>query len=227
MNGNLTEQIYFIGEGTMRFGITITTVVISLCLNFQLGFSQDTLVTTQWPHITRTTDFQTSVFQGRDCDDTEYRNHSGLPAWKNYGGWLSECDSLSDTYHDSVFAVQSAERREKERIEREKMLSEPLEELDLDAMWDNTVWNEIVDIGETTYYETENITAVAGVRGAEAEDEALNHLYYRRSMKGIAQIDLQKALGKLMIKREKMPDDSDTKKIDSYIYQLKIKLKKV
>ena len=209
----------------MKFGISITALVILLCLNFQLSYSQDTLVTTQWPHITRTTDFQTSVFQGRDCDDTEYRDYKGSPAWKNYGGWLSECDSLSDTYHDSVFAIQSAERREKERIEREKMLAEPLEELDLDAMWDNTVWNEIVDIGETTYYETENITAVAGVRGAEAEDEALNHLYYRRSMKGIALIDLQKALGKLIIKREKMSDDSDTKKIDSYIYQLKIKLK--
>ena len=190
----------------MRFGISITTLVISLCLNFQLSYSQDTLVTTQWPDIIRTTDFQTSVFQGRECDDTEYRNHNGLPAWKNYGGWLSECDSLSDTYHDSVFAVQSAERREKERIEREKMLAEPLEELDLDVMWDNTVWEEITDI-------------------AEAEDEALHHLYYRRSMKGIALIDLQKALGKLIIKREGMPDGAAAEKIDGYISQLKIKLK--
>ena len=100
------------------------------------------------------------------------------------------------------------------------------EELDLDAMWENTIWNEIVDIGETTYYEIENITATAGVRGAEAEDEALTLLYYRRSMKGLSKLDLQRALGKLIIKRQKISDDSDTKKIDSYIYQLKIKLKK-
>ena len=70
-------------------------------------------------------------------------------------------------------------------------------------------------------------TAVAGVRGAEAEDEALALLYYRKSMKGLSRLDLQKALGKLIIKREKMSDDSDTKKIDGYILQLRRKLKKV
>jgi hypothetical protein len=95
----------------------------------------------------------------------------------------------------------------------------------MDAMWDNTVWNEIVDIAETEVHEVENITAAAGVRGAEAEDEALALLYYRRSMRGLSELDLQKALGKLIIKRQEMSDDSDTKKIDSYIYQLKIKLK--
>tara|TARA_R110000851_G_scaffold237006_1_gene389832 strand:- start:1252 stop:1392 length:141 start_codon:yes stop_codon:yes gene_type:complete len=45
-------------------------------------------------------------------------------------------------------------------------------------------------------------------------------------MKGLSKLDLQKALGKLIIKRQKMHDDSDTKAIDSYIYQLKIKLNK-
>ena len=44
-------------------------------------------------------------------------------------------------------------------------------------MWENTVWEEIEEIGEEVIYETEYITAVAGVRGAEAEDEALEHLY--------------------------------------------------
>jgi len=219
------ELNYIIGGGIMRFGISITTLVISLCLNFQLSYSQDTLVTTQWPDIFRTSDFQTSAFRGRPCDDTEYRNHNGSPAWKNYGGWLSECDSLSDTYYDSVFAVQSAKRKEGERIEREEVLAEPLEELDLDAMWDNTVWNEITDIADAEVHEVENITATAGVRGAEAEDEALALLYYRRSMKGLSKLDLQKALGKLIVKRQKMSDDSDTKKIDDYISQLKNKLK--
>jgi len=99
------------------------------------------------------------------------------------------------------------------------------DDLDLDAMWDNTVWNEIEDITEEVVYEIDNITATAGVRGAEAEDEALALLYYRRSMKGLSKLDLQRALGKLIIKRQKMTDDSDVKKIDSYIYQLKIKIK--
>ena len=55
--------------------------------------------------------------------------------------------------------------------------------LDLDAVWDNTIWNEIEDIADEEIQEVDNVTAVAGVRGAEAEDEALQHLYYRKSMK--------------------------------------------
>jgi len=101
------------------------------------------------------------------------------------------------------------------------------EELDLDAMWENTIWNEIEEV-TTVEYEVEKVTQVAGVRGAEAEDEALEHLYYRRSMKGLTQLDIQKALGKLILRREKMSDDhKDAKKIDGYIIQLKLKLKKV
>ena len=101
------------------------------------------------------------------------------------------------------------------------------EELDLDAMWENTVWEEIQEVTDVGY-EVEKVTMVAGVRGAEAEDEALALLYYRRSMKGLSQLQIQKALGKLIIRREKMSDDdSDAKKIDGYILQLRRKLKKV
>jgi hypothetical protein len=98
------------------------------------------------------------------------------------------------------------------------------EELDLDAMWENTIWDEIEEV-TTKEYEVEKITTTAGVRGAEAEDEALNKLYYRKSMRGISELQMKKALGKLILRREKMGDDSDTKKIDSYIAQLKRKLK--
>jgi len=165
---------------------------------------------------------------GTECDDTEYRNSNGRPNWKNYGQWLSECDSLSTTYYDAEFAIKRKKKQEEERLAKEKELAEPLEDLDLDAMWENTVWNEIESIADAEVYETEYITAVAGVRGAEAEDEALEHLYYRKSMKGLAKLDIQKALGKLILRREKMPDDhKDIKKIDGYISQLKLKLKKV
>ena len=69
--------------------------------------------------------------------------------------------------------------------------------LDLDAMWETTVWIEIQDVVDVGY-EVEKVTAVAGVRGAEAEDEALKLLYYRRSMKGLSELQLRKALGKLL-----------------------------
>jgi len=165
---------------------------------------------------------------GTECDDTEYRDSNGSPNWKNYGAWLSECDSLSTTYYDAEFAARRKKQQEQERLEKEKRLSEPLEDLDLDAMWENTVWNEIESVADAVVYETEYITAVAGVRGAEAEDEALALLYYRRSMKGLSKLQIQRALGKLIIRREKLSDDdSDAQKIDGYILQLKNKLKKV
>ena len=99
-------------------------------------------------------------------------------------------------------------------------------ELDLDAMWENTVWLEIEDVVDVGY-EVEKVTPVAGVRGAEAEDEALALLYYRKSMKGLSLLDLQKAYGKLVSKREKMIKDGlDTKKIDGFIITLRGKIQK-
>ena len=193
--------------------------ILFICLNFQLSYSQD---------VTRVSDFKTSTFRGTECDDTEYRNSNGRPNWKNYGQWLSECDSISTTAIDAEFAIKRKKKQEEERLAREKMLAEPLEELDLDAMWENTVWEEIQDVADAEVYETEYITAVAGVRGAEAEDEALEHLYYRKSMKGLVKLDLQKALGKLIMKRDKMlKKNLDIDKINTYIKQIENRLKKV
>ena len=104
-----------------------------------------------------------------------------------------------------------------------------IEELDLDAMWENTIWEEIKNV-ETLEFEVEKVTAVAGVRGAEAEDEALNHLYYRKSMKGLALIDLQKAYGKLSNRKDMIlkdnPKNPKLKKINSLLSQLEIKINK-
>jgi len=99
-------------------------------------------------------------------------------------------------------------------------------ELDLDAMWENTVWNEIEDVVDEGY-EVERVTAVAGVRGAEAEDEALNLLYYRRSMKGLSELQLRTALGKLLNKRSKLQKQGTAvpEEIDKYILVLRNKIK--
>ena len=97
-------------------------------------------------------------------------------------------------------------------------------DIDLDNLWDTTVWEEIEEITEVEG-EVEQVVSVAGVRGAEAEDEALEHLYYRKSMKRLSQSELQKALGKLMKKRDTVKDKATLKKIDSYITQIKYKLR--
>ena len=98
-------------------------------------------------------------------------------------------------------------------------------DIDLDALWESTVWEEIDEIVEIEG-EVEQVVSVAGVRGAEAEDEALEHLYYRKSMKGLSQIELQKALGKLLKKRSIIKDPIALQKINGYINQIEKKLKK-
>ena len=194
---------------------------LTLILLLSVTYSQD---------IQRTSEFKRSTAYGQDCDDTEYRDYKGYPAWKGYGGWLSECDSIRSVNLDREFA-ERAEIRKREQaiqdsIDTQEALAE-IDNLDLDAMWENTVWEEIQDV-TTVYAEVEQITAVAGVRGAEAEDEALALLYYRKSMKGLSELDLQKALGKLIIKRGNLSDDDPQAiKIDSYIKQIKSKLEKV
>ena len=97
-------------------------------------------------------------------------------------------------------------------------------DFDLDALWETTVWEEIEEINEIEG-EVEQVVSVAGVRGAEAEDEALEHLYYRKSMKGLSQLELQKALGKLIKKRSMVTDSLSLSKINGYILSIKNKLK--
>ena len=193
---------------------------LTLILLLSVTYSQD---------IQRTSEFKRSVAYGQDCDDTEYRDYKGSPAWKGYGGWLSECDSIKSVNIDREFAIKAKQRKREKAIQDSiDMASIDEMDLDLDAMWENTVWEEIQDV-TTIYGEVEQITAVAGVRGAEAEDEALALLYYRRSMKGLALIDLQKAYGKLMNTKDKLietdPKHPKLEKINNLLSQLKIKMK--
>ena len=175
------------------------------------------------------------LWNGKPCDDKEHRGYSGLPSWKGYGSWLSECDSIASAWEDSTFAIVLEERNKKSIAEQKLKDKEWADvdvdvELDMDAMWENTVWEEILEVGETIYGEVEQVTSVAGVRGAEAEDEALHHLYYRRSMRGISELDLQRAYGRLINKRDQLrkanPNHPKLSKINNLLTQLKIKIDK-
>ena len=55
---------------------------------------------------------------------------------------------------------------------------EPEDTLALD--WDEIIWEEILDVKKEEIQEVDNITATAGVRGAESEDEVLKYLWYRK-----------------------------------------------
>ena len=216
----------------MKFGISHITATIFICLNFQLSYSQVDEQVFRDQGITRTSEFKRGKAYGQDCDDTEYRDYKGSPAWKGYGGWISECDSIRTVNLDREFAererIKKIKQAKQDSIDTQEALAE-IDNLDLDAMWDNTVWVEITNIEDTIYGEVEQITAVAGVRGAEAEDEAISYLYYRRTMKGIALIDLQKAYGKLRNTKEEMikkdPDHPKLEKINFLLSQLEVKIK--
>ena len=203
----------------MRFGISHMIPLIFICLNFQLSYSQ----------AIQTSEIKVSEFRGKSCDDTEYRDEWGKANWKNYGQWLSECDSLQDTYYDSVFAVDRAKKDRQKAIQDSIDLAE-IEDInfDMDAMWEQAEWEEIQDI-TTVYYETEVITAVAGVRGAEAEDEALAHLYYRKTMRGISIEDYKKAYGKLKNTRDDLfnrnPNHPKLERMDVLLLEIKNKIK--
>ena len=101
--------------------------------------------------------------------------------------------------------------------------------LDLDIMWDEVIWEEITEIGREEIQEVDNITAVAGVRGAEAEDEALALLYYRRSMYGISQTEYKKVYGKLKNKRDELfkkdKNNSKLEEMDNYLSYIRKKIK--
>ena len=189
---------------------------LALILLLSVSYSQD---------INQVSEVKRSTVYGQDCDDTEYRHSNGTPNWKNYGKWLSECDSIQTVTLDREFAERSRQRQ------REKAIQDSIEaleyeniDLDMDAMWENTVWEEIEDV-VTIEAEVEQITAVAGVRGAEAEDEALEHLYYRRSMKRLSKLDLEKAYGKLIVKRDQLISKKQaTEKVDQYLSMLAEKI---
>jgi hypothetical protein len=194
---------------------------LTLLLSISVIYSQD---------IQQVSETKRSSVYGQDCDDTEYRNSNGTPNWKNYGVWLSECDSIQTVTLDREFA----ERRKIQQ--REQAIQDSIEALeyenidfDMDAMWENTVWEEIQDVVDVVA-EVEQITAVAGVRGAEAEDEALALLYYRRSMKGLSLVDLQRAYGRLMNRRDEListnKNHKDLEKINNLLSQLDSKIKK-
>ena len=89
------------------------------------------------------------------------------------------------------------------------------------------MWEEIEDVIDV-YYEVEQVTAVAGVRGSEAEDEALHYLYYRKSMKGISIQEYKKAYGKLKNKRDELfkkdKNNPKLREMDNYLSFIRKKI---
>ena len=68
----------------------------------------------------------------------------------------------------------------------------PIEDSDED--WLNTMWTQVDDMVKEEEFKLQEIVTVAGVRGAEAEDNILTKLYYKGGKRYPSQDKLTKAI---------------------------------
>ena len=62
------------------------------------------------------------------------------------------------------------------------LILSPIRTQNLETMFEEVIWEEQTQV-TVKEYKIDKITHVAGVRGAEAEDEILSYLYYRLNSK--------------------------------------------
>ena len=94
----------------------------------------------------------------------------------------------------------------------------------VDDEWLNTVWTQVDDMVKEEEYELQDVVTVAGVRGAEAEDNILNKLYYKGGKRAPSQSKLLKAIETLEKAIEKDPKGKDVPKQKYFIAQCYEKL---
>lgn len=94
----------------------------------------------------------------------------------------------------------------------------------VDDDWLNTVWTQVDEMVKEEEYETQQIVTVAGVRGAEAEDNILDKLYYKGGKRAPSQSKLLKAIETLEKAIEKNPKGKDVPKQKYFIAQCYEKL---
>lgn len=90
-----------------------------------------------------------------------------------------------------------------------------------DEKWSNTVWKKVGDMTkEKRSFQVEKVTTVAGVRGAEAEDNIIKQLYYRGKGQYPTKLELKNAIDMLkqIIKTE--PDAPTVPESKFYIAQI-------
>ena len=87
--------------------------------------------------------------------------------------------------------------------------------------WKNTVWKKVGKLAkEKRTFQVEKATTVAGVRGAEAEDEIIKQLYYKGKGQFPTKLELKNAIDMLkqIIKTE--PDAASVSETKYYIGEI-------
>jgi len=94
----------------------------------------------------------------------------------------------------------------------------------VDDDWLNTVWTQVDDMVQEEDFKTQEIVTVAGVRGAEAEDNILDKLYYKGGKRAPSQSKLLKAIETLQKAISDNPKGENVSKQKYFIAQCYEKL---
>lgn len=93
-----------------------------------------------------------------------------------------------------------------------------------DEEWLNTVWTQVDDMVKKEDLKLQQTVTVAGVRGAEAEDQVLDKLYYKGAKRYPSQDKLKKAIETLQASIDKNPKADSVPQQRFYIAQCYEKL---
>ena len=93
-----------------------------------------------------------------------------------------------------------------------------------DEEWLNTVWTQVDDMVKKEDLKLQQTVTVAGVRGAEAEDQVLDKLYYKGAKRYPSQDKLKKAIETLQQSIAKNPKADSVPQQQFYIAQCYEKL---
>ena len=121
-------------------------------------------------------------------------------------------------------ASKSDASKSKEVSKSDASKSKTVAEEALDEEWLNTIWTQVDDIVKEKEYKLQATITVAGVRGAEAEDQVLDKLYYKGAKRYPSQDKLKKAIDVLRKSIAKNPKSADTPKQKYYVAQCYEKL---
>ena len=97
---------------------------------------------------------------------------------------------------------------------------------DSDEDWLNTMWTQVDDMVKEEEFKLQETVTVAGVRGAEAEDNILSKLYYKGGKRYPSQDKLTKAIDTLKKALAKNPKSPNAPKQKFFIAQCYEKLGK-
>ena len=91
--------------------------------------------------------------------------------------------------------------------------------IDADDDWLNTVWTQVDHVVKKEELKLQETVTVAGVRGAEAEDNLLDKLYYKGGKRYPSQDKLKKAIDTLKESIAADPKGKDAAKLKFFVAQ--------